>query len=196
MRKILHKFLRNESGAAMVEFTLIFFLLIGTTFAVIDIGYALWQWSSAEKATQLAVRQAIVSNPLAVDLEKFDCNNANVVLGTGCNDANATTFGVVTCTGATKTCSGGYDYSTTEATRLLTRIQQVYPRVQESHLVLEYEDLRLAFAGRGSPVASVTVRLVGMTFEFLVLGTFINSGQIAMPDFRATLSTEDLSSSG
>lgn len=180
----------------MVEFTLIFFLLIGTTFAVIDIGYALWQWNGAEKATQLAVRKAIVSNPIADGLENFECNNDVVVLGTGCDDANANTFGIVVCTGATLTCTGGYSYSTAEADRLLASIRISYPRVQTANLVVEYEDLRLAFAGRGSPVASVTVRLVDMTFEFLVLGSFINSGPIAMPDFRATLSTEDLRSSG
>lgn len=196
MKHVFKRFIQNESGAALVEFTLILMLLLGTTFAVVDIGYALWQWNSAEKATQMAVRKAIVSHPIAAGLENFDCNNASVVLGTGCNDPVASTFGTVVCDGATQTCSNGFSYSAVEAGKLLTAIQKTYPRAQAANLVVEYEDLRLAFVGRGSPVASVTVRLVNMSFEFVVLGFFINSGAIQMPDFRATLSTEDLHSTG
>lgn len=196
MIRIFKNFLRNESGAALLEFTLILMLLISTTFAVVDISYAMWQWNSAEKATQMGIRTAVVSTPIADGLENFDCNNSNTLLGTGCDDPNASTFGIVVCTGATLTCTGGYNFSTAEATRLLSRIQKVFPRARGANLIVEYEDLQLAFAGRGSPVASVTVRLVDMTFEFVVLGIFIGGGSIAMPDFRATLTTEDIRSTG
>ena len=64
----LKRFSRDDDGGVLIEFTLIFMLLVSTTFAVVDIGYALWQWNSAEKATQLGTRKAAVSYPVATNL--------------------------------------------------------------------------------------------------------------------------------
>lgn len=193
MSKISERLLRKEDGSVLVEYSIIVMLLLATTFAVIDIGYALWQWNGAEKATQLAARLAVVSSPVATGLEKYDCSTTTNSAGDPCTSAG---FGTVICEGATPACTGGYVFFGAEANRILAKVQLVYPRVQLANLVFEYEDLELAFAGRGSPVAAVTMRLVGMEFEFLFLGAFISTGPFAMPDFRATLSTEDLSTPG
>ncbi len=191
--KLSRRLLRKEDGSVLVEYSIVVMLLLSTTFAVIDIGYALWQWNGAEKATQLAARLAVVSSPVAAGLETYDCSTNTNNAGDLCTSEG---FGTVVCDGATPACTGGYAFFGGEADRILAKIQLVYPRVQMANLVFEYQDLELAFAGRGSPVASVTTRLVDMEFEFLFLGVFISMSPISMPDFRATLSTEDLSTPG
>lgn len=191
------RFLKDESGTTIVEFSIIAVLLMVLTFGVMDTGYALWQWNNAEKATQIGVRLAAVSNPVANGLGTFDCGTSTIVPGMSCTNTGALTFGTITCSGKTQTCdNASYPFSTAEATRVLQRMQRIFPQVKMENLVFQYEDLRLAFAGRRSPVASVTVRMVNLTFNFIVLDAFLGTGPIPMPDFRATLTTEDLNSAG
>jgi Flp pilus assembly protein TadG len=181
----------------MVEMSIIIMLLLSTTFAVVDIGFALWQFNSADKATQIAVRAAIVSDPVADGLQNYDCMTATAIPGTWCSDPAAQSFGTVVCEGKTASCTGGFAFSTITANEILAKINGINGAITMDNVVFEYEDLRLGFAGRGAPIAAVTVRLVDMNFEFLLLDAFIaGSGPISMPDFRSTLSTEDLSSAG
>ena len=80
---------------------------------------------------------------------------------------------------------------------LKARAQIINSSLTMDNLVVEYEDLQLAFAGRGAPVGAVTVRLVGLQFEFFFLDALLGgAGPIPMPDFRSTLTTEDMSSTG
>jgi Flp pilus assembly pilin Flp len=193
---MLKQFIHNDSGTSAVEFAIILMLLMITTFGVMDMGYALWQWNNAEKATQWGTRYSVVSYPVATDLEIFDCGNLTVPAGNFCTTAGAETFGLVVCTGSSTSCTGGFAFSTPRATEILTRMQQFVPNLTMDNLVFEYEDLRLSFSGRGSPVASATVRIVGLNFQFLILDTLVGIGPISMPDFRATLTTEDIDSTG
>jgi len=193
---MVKRFIHNDSGASAAEFAIILMLLMITTFGVMDMGYALWQWNNAEKATQWGTRYSVVSYPVATDLEVFDCGNTTVTAGMNCNSTGAETFGVVTCTGSSTSCTGGFVFSTPRATEVLTRMQQFVPNLTMDNLVFEYEDLRISFSGRGAPVASVTVRIVSLNFQFLILDTLVGIGPISMPDFRATLTTEDLDSTG
>lgn len=190
-------FFREERGATMVEMSIIMSLLVATTFAVTDIGFALYQYNSIEKSMQMAVRTAIVTDPVATELGTWDCTNANVPPGTLCTNAAASTFGTVTCTGATTSCDGGFSFSTDAANVILTKINTINNSITMDKLVFTYKDLRLGYAGRRSPVATVSISLTDMSFEFLILDAFIGSaGPILMPEFRSTLSTEDLSSAG
>jgi Flp pilus assembly pilin Flp len=190
---MLQHFLRNEDGASAAEFAVIALLLVILTFGVIDMGYALWQWNNAEKATQMGARLAAVSTPIAPGLATFECGTTTTSAGQPCS-GGGTSFGTVTCT--TSTCSGSYGFSQTEADRLLARMQLIFPQMQAGNLVVEYEDLQLAFDGRGSPVGTVTVRIVDMNFEFLMLDLLLGFNPIAMPEFTTTLTTEDLSTAG
>lgn len=190
---MLIHFLRNEDGASAAEFAVIALLLVILTFGVIDMGYALWQWNNAEKATQMGARLAAVSTPIAPGLATFECGTTATSAGQPCS-AGGTSFGSVTCT--ISACTGSYGFSQTEANRLLARMQLIFPQMQGSNLVVEYQDLQLAFDGRGSPVGTVTVRIVNMNFEFLMLDLLLGFNPIAMPEFTTTLTTEDLSTAG
>ena len=189
---MLKNFIRDQNGASLAEYVVILMLLMILTFGIMDMGYALWQWNNAEKAGQFGARLAAVSTPLAPGLATFECGTTATTAGQRCT-AGGNSFGIVTCT---STGCDGYGFSQPEADRLLARMQLIFPRIQAENLIVEYEDLQLAFDGRGSPVATVTVRIVNMNFEFLILNALLGFTPIPMPEFRTTLTTEDLRSTG
>jgi Flp pilus assembly protein TadG len=191
----LQLLLKDRSGTTMVEFTLIFMLLLLLTSGIVDFGNLLYQWNSAEKATQAGVRAATISDPVAEELATFDCDNNSITLGTPCRNGGSS-FGTVVCNGATSSCSGGYTYSTAALGLILAPMQKMFPRLQAQNVIVEYVDVGLGFAGRQSPVPEVRVRLTGLTFEYAFLGGLLGFSNITMPDFRATLVGEDLSSAG
>lgn len=182
-------------GAVLVEFTLTMLLVLVLTFSVAEFGIVWWQWNSAEKATQLAVRTSVVRDPVALELASFDCATSLTEAGEPCSSPNAASFGTVTCSGATQSCSGGYTFSTATFNELLARVQAVFPLVAAENLAFRYDDIGLGFAGRGAPIPSVTVRLVDMTYSFVAID-FLIGGPFAMPDFRATLTGEDIRTAG
>lgn len=199
---LLKSILKNTQGAAMVEFTIIMMVLLTLTFGIIDFGNLLWQWNSAEKATQVGARAAVISDPVVSELATFDCDNGSISLGTPCRDPAASTFGTITCDGGTSpscTCTvniGGCSPSGAAFSLIFAPMQQVYPRLQPENVIVEYIDVGLGFAGRQAPVPEVRVRLTGLTFDYIFIGPLLGFTNIAMPDFRATLVGEDLSSSG
>ncbi|MGH6620003.1 MAG: TadE/TadG family type IV pilus assembly protein [Alphaproteobacteria bacterium] len=190
-----HSIFRDRSGTAMVEFTIIFMLLMLLTGGIVDFGNLLYQWNSAEKATQAGARAAAISDPVATELATFDCDNNSITLGTPCRNGG-TSFGTIVCNGATSTCSGGKTFSATALGLILTPMQKMFPRLQAQNVIVEYTDVGLGFAGRQAPVPEIRVRLTGLTFDYAFLGSLLGFPSITMPDFRATLVGEDLSSAG
>ena len=192
---LLHSLLKDRSGSTMVEFTLVFMLLLLLTSGIVDFGNLLYQWNSAEKATQAGVRAATISDPVATELATFDCDNNSITLGTPCRNGGSS-FGTIVCSGATSTCSGGNTFSTAALTLILAPMRKMFPKVQAQNVIVEYVDVGLGFAGRKAPVPEIRVRLTGLTFEYAFLGGLLGFSNITMPDFRATLVGEDLSSAG
>jgi Flp pilus assembly pilin Flp len=180
---------RDESGATLVEFTLIAVLFFLITFSVIEIGLAAWWWTSAEKATHLGARMAVVSDPVGGVLPETNGLAAGGVFGQPCRLEPSP------CTGfATVTCSGCLE------DRLFQRMQAIFPYLEPDNVVIRYEYIGLGFAG-GPPVPAVTVELEGVRFPFIVIDALVNliSGGgfpdgIDMPAMRATLTGEDLHS--
>jgi Flp pilus assembly pilin Flp len=192
--RIIKTFRKDTRGAAMVEFTVVMMVLFLLTGGIIDFGHLLFQWNSAEKATQAGARAAAISDPVAAELAIFDCDNDTISLGTPCSP-DGDSFGTVVCNGS-GSCSGGYSFSAGAFNLILAPMQQMFPRLQPQNVVVEYIDIGLGFAGRQSPVPEVRVSLTGLTFDYAFLGGFLGNWSIAMPDFRATLVGEDLSSAG
>jgi Flp pilus assembly protein TadG len=188
---------KNEQGATIVEFSLIFVLLMLMTWGVVEFGYLWWQWNSAEKATQMGVRKAVVTSPVATELATADCGSGTTLSpGTLCS-SGGTAFTTAVCTGSAGgggSCTGGYTFSTDAYNRILAVMQAVFPFVQPQNVTVQYAYVALGFAGRPGPVPAVTVELTGMNFSFYALNALLGLGPIAMPDFRATLTGEDLDS--
>ncbi len=181
----------DRRGAAAVEFSFIAMLLIIAIFGIIDFSMAFWQWNSGEKATEFGVRRAAVSDPVATGLETFDCKTNNITWGTFCSDPAAAKIPPILCDGALQSCKGGYAFSAAAFTAIVSRMQQVFVRLQPENVTVRYADSGLGFAGRPSdPVPLVTVCLQNMNFDTAMLGG------ILMPQFCATLTAEDMRTAG
>ena len=197
--RLVVSMLKDREGVAMIEFTIVMLLLFLLTFGIIDFGNMVFQWNSAETATQVGARTATISDPVAAELATFDCNNGSITLGTPCRNGG-TSFGTIVCNGATSSCTcpqlANCTFSSAALNLILAPMQKVFPRLQAQNLIVEYIDVGLGFAGRQGPVPEVSVRLTGLTFQFAFLGGFLGRSSITMPDFRASLVGEDLSSAG
>ena len=191
---MIYRFRRDEAGATLIETALVFMLLILMTLGFIDLARAFAQWNTAEKATQVGVRAAIVTDPVAEELGSFNCSNASITLGTKCANGG-TSFGTIICTGS-GSCDNQYTFDGTAFNTILSRMKVVYPQLQASQVIVEYRDIGLGFAGRKKPVPAVTVRLTNIPFNFLVLNSLLGLGSITLPDFHTTLVGEDLTAAG
>ena len=198
-------------GAAAVEFALVCAPLLLVTIGIMEFSFALYQWNAAEKATQMGVRIAVVSTPVADGLTSFDGKNS----GNNYGDEPMPDFSgsPITCSGATSTCSGGYTWATTPLDennrtpheRIVARMQQIFPRIGAANVVVEYRAMPVGFVGKPcGPIPSVTVRLQDMAFDFFVIdalaglvaaGTSLPAS-LTMPPFPATMVGEDLSTLG
>lgn len=196
----MRSFLGDERGANTIEMAMSLMVVVILTLGTCDMALALWQWNQAEKATHLGARRAAVSDFVAQQLTTWRGPTGTVSYGTPCwNSATGTDIcaletNPLTCT-STACTDGGINQVAFNL--ILADMQLVYPRIQPENLVIEYTFNGLGFVGRpgGLPV-DVTVRLTGMTFQFIALDALAGlPSQIAMPPFAATLVGEDFNSS-
>lgn len=182
--------LRNESGTSSVEFTLVALVFFLFVFGIVDFGRAMWQWNAAAKATQMGARFAVVSAMAAPLLATFDGIAAAGGNGLPVPEADIVPNPVI-CNSAG--CNG-YGWNGAAFTAIVNRMQQYNNRIQAANVVVEYRHVGLGFAGNPfGPdfVPVVTVRLRNMTFNF-VTPLVAGLATITMPDFRTTLTGEDM----
>lgn len=187
---------RRSDGATALEFALVCIPLLVITMGIIEYAFALFQWNTAEKATQFGVRRAVVSAPVATGLNTYNGKtNSNEYGDEPMPDfANST----VVCNGATSQCSNGFTFSAAALNRIVARMQDIFPRIQNSNVVVEYTPIGLGFVGRCGAVPSVTVRVQNMTYDFMVIDALLNlvggpgAASLAMPSFAASMVGEDL----
>ena len=215
---------RHRGGSISVENSIVFGLLIVLTVALIEFSLALWQWNTAEKATELGVRYAVQSNPVALAFANYDA-----ILGGGFDPGDSLTATAVppftlSCTGGTCSCSGSgcgafsaslsagavTDFDPIAFNAIVRRMDGILrgSDLDASNVTIDYSHVGMGFAGRPGMhiVPAVTVKLTGVTFNFMVLSfirplMFYGSEQptssgIPMPPFTATLSGEDMNSAG
>jgi Flp pilus assembly protein TadG len=91
----------DARGATTAEFGLVAGFLFLILFAITDLGFAFWQWSSATKALQLGARLAAVSDPISSDLKTMTGLSSTVF------DGDPMPSYARVCSGASKSCSGG-----------------------------------------------------------------------------------------
>jgi Flp pilus assembly protein TadG len=191
----------DASGAVAVEFGLVGGVFIMMLFGMMEFGTAYWQWNQATKALQLGVRLAAVSNPVSSDLATFTGLSSTV------EEGDPMPYFKRTCSGATQTCTDGtYDAAAMRTivygrgnTSCPTTPQryppmcQIFPRITPQKVVVEYTQTGLGFAGRpGGPLPSITIRLTGLNFDFVVLKNFAGLTAIPMTGLSATVTAEDL----
>ncbi|TDJ61152.1 MAG: pilus assembly protein [Proteobacteria bacterium] len=206
------KLATDNSGAAAIEFAFISIALLLLTFAVLDIGFALYWFNRAEKATQLGVRVAAVSNPVTNYLDLFSGTPNSVPAvaspgqaGEGCESPTGTLESFcdhpdVTCTATngTGSCSLG-TFSNAAFSKIFNEMRTLYPQLESNNVQVEYRPSLIGFAGRpgNAPgtynlVPQVTVRIVGLEYNYIALGSLLGLAPFTLPDISASMTGEDL----
>src|SRR6516162_6434487 len=106
---------RDESGAVLVEISILLPIVITILFGSIDFLYAFYQWNAAAKAVQIGARIAAVSDPVAAGLN----NLSLAIVSASVPPGSTMPYFKITCDGATASCTcntvgacpgvGGYD---------------------------------------------------------------------------------------
>lgn len=189
--------LSDEVGASAAELAVILPILIVLIFGAIDGGRWLWEYNRIEKATQMGVRFAAVTDPVAADVKSTYVGTIckGVTLSQG-DTIDKDCFTLISCSMGSKTvgCSSG----TADANafnKIVARMQLFAGEIGAGNVTVEYIPSGLGFAGNPdgpdvSPVVRVSVN--SLTFKPVSFLTFRQTG-ITMPAFRASLTAEDLS---
>jgi hypothetical protein len=207
------RLIRDQDGSVFVETTIMLTIMLTFVLGSIDFLFALHQWNSAAKATQLGARIAAVSDPVAPFLSTLSAAAVSGASPPGFTPMPAFT---VTCDGSAQTCtctsgtlcSGMSGYN---ATAMQTIVQgrgsaacgdaadpyyagmcDIYDRITRANVRVIYTQTGLGYVGRpGGPVPTVTVQLQNLPFRFFFLGGF----NLQVPATISTVTGEDLSSS-
>ena len=188
---IMRSLVSKEDGASAVEFALVLPLLLFLLFGIIDTGRYLWSINRAEKAAQMGVRTAVVTQYVSSSLDTDYVGQCATPLQAG-DPIPASCFTQITCSrsGNTVSCTSG-TANATAFNRILSRVQAFMPEIQPSNLQIIYSPSGLGYAGdpNGPDVAPlVTVRLTGLTFRPAMLLTLASIG---LPEVRTSLTLED-----
>ena len=202
---------RDCRGASAAEFAIVLPLLLILIFGVIDGGRFLWEANRAEKATQVGVRMAVVTNVLAPGLisEDYVGKTINGVVIKSGDLIPAAALGRVECNRTVSVCTcavapcpnalGTMDTGTFG--KLVDRMRTIDPTLTNANVVVTYSGSGLGAAGEGGSTAMdpsplITVSLDGGTDQTRLKFTPITSLMLAtinMPSFSSTLTAEDAS---
>ncbi|WP_378951574.1 TadE/TadG family type IV pilus assembly protein [Mesorhizobium sp. ANAO-SY3R2] len=204
---MLKRFATAESGAAMVEMTIVMTLLLALTLGFVDFGYAFYQWNAANKAVQVGARLASISDPVAKGLltaaptatpgapvtagayGPFVCTSAG---GVSCPSYDSTNF--------SRIFRGDTAVTANDACPPPTGTQRpgmchFFPALKRENVVITYAATGLGFQTRLSgPVPTITVSLQNVNFRFFFLSGLMGFTDIAMPSMLSTVTGEDLKS--
>ena len=201
----LRHMLGCDRAAAAAEFALVLPVTLLLVFGMIDVGRFMYVVNRAEKATQVGVRMAVVTNPLSPDL--IDADYASGTLPAG-ELIPADELGTFTCTSTGCTCTtapcpaGGGAVDAAAHGLIATRMNEILNGIGPANVQVSYSGSGFSFAGNpagggggGPPEAMeisplVTVSLVDLEFWPI---TFVLMQQIDMPAFSSTLPAEDAS---
>lgn len=203
MRTRLLALKRDQDGTTTIEFTIVALLFFLVTFGLVEFGNLFWQYNSAAKAAQVGARLAAVSDPVWTELTSLT-DDAGTPGGPWSTDYS------VTCSGADGECGGSAaEYDADAMQRLVEGrdnscgqvgadgapgMCDIFERVSSENVLVTYAHTGLGFSGRpAGPVPTITLRLTGLTFQFVALGDLLGLGPIQMPDFLVTMTGEDLS---
>lgn len=196
---VIRQLSSDRTAATAAEFAMVLPLLILFLFGTIDVGRLMWEWNRAEKATQMGVRYAVVTDFVPSDLATKDFTLSGATQG---SPVNSSLFPGVSCTGTgsvancsckTGSCGAfGLNGNASAFNNIVTRMNQIYPRITAQNVVVDYDPAGLGFAGNpfGPDVAPiVTVRLQNMTFQPIVSQIF--GATFNMGSFPSSLTVED-----
>lgn len=193
-------FWRDRGGASAAEFALVLPVFLVLLLGTIDVGRLMWTWNRAEKATQMAVRYAVVADMVPQGLANLDFAVAGTVVQG--ERIPATAFGGADCTasGTTVSCTPIAPTTATQVgtvnstafQNIVRRLRVVYPAATAANVQVRYTWSGLGYAGNpdAPDVAPlVTVSLRNLRFRPLFLSLLNRS--VPLPAFSAALTLED-----
>lgn len=180
----------ERSGSSAAEFALVLPLLLLLLFGIIDVGRYMWAINRAEKAAQMGVRMAVVTDYVSSSIGNDYVGQCSTPLTQG-DPIPAGCFSTITCSKPSSvSCTTG-TANTTAFDRISTRMKLFMPEVKDSNVQIIYSASGLGYAGdpNGPDLAPlVTVRLSGMTFKPILTLALANVG---LPEVRSSLTFED-----
>jgi Flp pilus assembly protein TadG len=187
-----------QRGAATVEFVVVAPVFLILFFLVIEVAGAFFWWKTAEKATQLGARLAIVRDVAVTGLPARNPKRDGAVFGLACaaasNPCNFDNQSTWVCT------AGGAGCNSEVFQNIMTEMQRIFGQaITDDNLTITYRYAGLGYAG-GPFIPSVTVTLSQVPFGLFLgfLSSLSGAGDalLTLPDISATLTGEDLSSAG
>ncbi|MCH8614768.1 pilus assembly protein [Sphingomonas sp. SM33] len=193
------RLLSERGGAAGAEFALLVPLLILLLFGIIDVGRWMYLYNRADKATQMGVRMAAVTYPVAGGSNLATGVNSSYLGVGGLTQGDsipASAFGKITCTNTACTCTTSPcptlgTFSNADFLTVYNRVHAFLPEAQQSNVTIEYSSSGIGYAGNpnGPDLAPlITVRLSGLQFRPMIA---LAVPTMNMPDFHASLTFED-----
>lgn len=188
---MLRRFLRDRCGASAAEFALVLPMLLLFIFGIIDAGRYMWQINRMEKAAQMGVRMAVVTDPVSSAINASYVGQCATPLNQG-DTIPASCFSTITCSksGANATCTSG-TADTDAFENVADHMRNYLPYIQDANIQIIYSASGLGYAGdpNGPDVAPLaTIRLYNMNFVPIVSFTL---GSVALPEVRSSLTFED-----
>ena len=188
---LLRDFWRDKSGGTLLEFTLVFPLMMLIVLGTVDVSLMMFDWAEANKATYRGARRAIVNNPVAKEIVALTYSNQTLQSGKFCYDATTgasnglcPTVSSTVCTATnnatpvTGSCTNGYTFDSVSFSLILQEIQDVYPlrTLDKRQIQVTYTPTGLGFVGQpnyagtnGALPLAVNVSVRCMTHEFFFL---------------------------
>lgn len=191
-------FWRSDHGALTVEFVVVFLGFAAVFFFVIEVITYMFFMQTLEKAAQMGVRAAVVSNPVvnAPGAEtpipfRNSRESINVTFGEHCSVASTCiNFGAHECGRGAAACADAAGFN-----RIFAHMNSIAGQLQPENVSIRYEYIGLGFAG--GPVAPlVTVTVEGVPYNTGIFGLLLgNVGVLqTLPVRTATMTGEDLQS--
>jgi Flp pilus assembly pilin Flp len=205
--------MRDEAGAVLVEVTVVMALIFIFILGSVDFLFAFYQWNAASKAVQIGARIAAVSDPVAIGLKDLSMAvvSSSVPPGSGMPSFR------VRCERKTETCScigacagvGAYNPAAIKtiiygrrssscmdaASIYEAGMCDIFPRIADANIVIQYTQTGLGFAGRpGGPAPTISISVGDLPFQFFFLSGIMGFDKIQIPASTMSISAEDLSS--
>jgi Flp pilus assembly pilin Flp len=181
--------LKDKSGASLVEFSLLLVLLMLLTFSIVDGGYLMYQFNSAQKATQVGARYAATRAPVVIMTSDCMVGSGTATAGTDCLDIAGNDTWSETC----KLGSSGTTCDNDARLAILNEMQRIYPNIKDENLEVTFSGTGLGYVGRGKPVPAITVTLRGLQYNYVAVGQILNFDSVLnINTTQSTIIGEDL----
>ncbi|MGI9352869.1 MAG: TadE/TadG family type IV pilus assembly protein [Rhizobiaceae bacterium] len=196
----IKRLLRNETGASFFEGIVVFPIVLLTFSALVEFGFASFQWNQTVKALQLGARQLAVSNMLvsAADASALTADYPGAEGG-----PTPPTPVSVSCGAGASACipdeiqrlvRGSDNDCDPEFGNGIPGICDFNNRILEENIRVTYQRTGLGYVGRpAGPIVTIIIEARDVNFELPIMGALFGLDDISIPANPITITSEDLS---